>query len=139
MACIDQCVTERFALFQGDCCEVIRGIPSNSVHFSISSPPFGSLYSYTDALQDMSNVRTDGEFFEGMAFLVEELARVMMPGRIVAFHCMNLPRQKSGTDLSESAIFGGISFVYTSDPVSSSILRCSFGKTRSSPPREPTH
>ena len=108
MACIDQCVTERFALYQGDCCEVIRGIPSGSVHFSISSPPFGSLYSYTDALQDMSNVRTDGEFFEGMAFLVEELARVMMPGRIVAFHCMNLPSTKSGTDLSESAIFGGI-------------------------------
>lgn len=94
MAVIDQCVTERYALYQGDCCEVIKGLPSDSVHFSISSPPFGSLYSYTDALQDMSNVRTDGEFFEGMAFLVEELARVMMPGRIVAFHCMNLPSTK---------------------------------------------
>lgn len=94
MAVIDQCVTERYALYQGDCCEVIKGLPSDSVHFSISSPPFGSLYSYTDALQDMSNVRTDGEFFDGMAFLVEELARVMMPGRIVAFHCMNLPSTK---------------------------------------------
>jgi hypothetical protein len=94
MAVIDQCVTERYALYQGDCCEVIKGIPSDSVHFSISSPPFGSLYSYTDALQDMSNVRTDGEFFDGLAFLVKELARVMMPGRIVAFHCMNLPSTK---------------------------------------------
>ena len=94
MAVIDQCVTEKYAIYQGDCCEVIKGMPANSVHMSISSPPFESLYSYTDALQDMSNVRTDGEFFEGMAFLVEELARVMMPGRIVAFHCMNLPRHE---------------------------------------------
>jgi DNA modification methylase len=94
MACIHQCVTERFALYHGDCVEVIRDIPSDSVHFSISSPPFSSLYSYTDAMQDMSNVRTDGEFFAGMDFLVAELARVMMPGRIVAFHCMNLPSTK---------------------------------------------
>jgi DNA methylase len=94
MAVIDQCVTDRYAIYHGDCCEVIKGLPADSVHFSISSPPFGSLYSYTDALQDMSNVRTDGEFFEGMAFLVDELARVMMPGRIVAFHCMNLPSTK---------------------------------------------
>lgn len=93
-AVIEQTVTDRFALYQGDCCQVLKGIPDNSVHMSISSPPFGSLYSYTDALQDMSNVRTDGEFFEGMAFLVAELSRVMMPGRIVAFHCMNLPSTK---------------------------------------------
>ena len=93
-AVIEQTVTDRFALYHGDCCTVLKGIPDNSVHMSISSPPFGSLYSYTDALQDMSNVRTDGEFFEGMRFLVEELARVMMPGRIVAFHCMNLPSTK---------------------------------------------
>jgi len=69
----------------------MRGLPPNSVHMSISSPPFGSLYSYTDALQDMSNVRTDTEFFAGMEFMVAELERVVMPGRIVAFHCMNLP------------------------------------------------
>lgn len=94
MAVIDQCVTERFALYQGDCVEVIRELPADSVHLSISSPPFSSLYSYTDALQDMSNVRTDGEFFDGLKFLVEQLARVMMPGRIVAFHCMNLPSTK---------------------------------------------
>lgn len=94
MAVIDQCITERYALYHGDCCEVLRDIPDNSVHFSISSPPFGSLYSYTDAVQDMSNVRTDEEFLGGMNFLVDELSRVMMPGRIVAFHCMNLPSTK---------------------------------------------
>ena len=79
------------AVFHGDCVSVMRGLPDNSVHFSMSSPPFGSLYSYTDANQDMSNVRTDSEFIEGMEFMVAEMARVLMPGRICAFHCMNLP------------------------------------------------
>lgn len=94
MACIDQCVTERYAIYQGDCVEVLRGLPSDSVHFSIFSPPFSSLYSYTDAMADFSNVRTDAEFFAGFEFLVAELGRVMMPGRIVAFHCINLPSTK---------------------------------------------
>lgn len=88
---INQTVTKEYAVYHGDCVKMLRGIPSSSLHFSISSPPFGSLYSYTDAQADMSNVRTDGEFFAGMEFMVAELARVMMPGRIVAFHCMNLP------------------------------------------------
>lgn len=91
---IDQIVTDRFALYQGDCVEVSKGIPSNSLHFAIFSPPFGSLYSYTDALQDMSNVRGDKEFFAGFDFLIAELARVIMPGRLVCFHCMNLPSSK---------------------------------------------
>ena len=88
---IDQKVTDEYALYHGDCIQVARGMPADSIHLSVFSPPFGSLYSYTDALQDMSNVRTDDEFFVGFDFLVAELARVMMPGRIVAFHCMNLP------------------------------------------------
>jgi len=81
----------QYLMIHGDCVEVLRGIPSDSVHMSVFSPPFGSLYSYTDALQDMSNVRTDVEFFEGMDFMVAELHRAMMPGRLVSFHCMNLP------------------------------------------------
>ncbi len=88
---IDQKVTDEYAIYHGDCVSVLRGLPADSVHMSISSPPFGSLYSYTDAQADMSNVRTDDEFFAGMEFMVAELARVMMPGRIVAWHCMNLP------------------------------------------------
>lgn len=93
-AVINQLISEGYALYQGDCCEVARGIPSDSIHLSVFSPPFGSLYSYTDALQDMSNVRTDEEFYEGLAFLVDQLFRITMPGRIVAFHCMNLPSTK---------------------------------------------
>ena len=88
---IDQSITEDYALYHGDCIEVCRGIPDNSLHFSISSWPFCSLYSYTDALQDMSNVRTRQEFFAGIQFMLAELARIMMPGRLVATHCMNLP------------------------------------------------
>jgi DNA modification methylase len=88
---IDQQVTAEYAIYHGDCVLVLRGIPDDSVHVSISSPPFSSLYSYTDAIQDLSNVRTDAEFFAGLEFMIQELARVMMPGRIVAFHCMNLP------------------------------------------------
>lgn len=91
---IEQVITDRYAIYQGDCVEVAKGLPDNSLHFSIFSPPFSSLYSYTDSLRDMSNVRTDAEFFKGFGFLIDELFRCMMPGRIVAFHCMNLPSTK---------------------------------------------
>jgi DNA modification methylase len=80
-----------FAIYQGDCVEVLSGLPSDCVHYSIFSPPFGSLYSYTDALQDMSNVQTDAQFFAGLDFMIAQLARAIMPGRLVSFHCMNLP------------------------------------------------
>lgn len=91
---IDQQVTDNYAVYHGDCVEVMRGLPSDSVHFSVSSPPFSQLYSYTDATADMSNVRTDAEFIAGMEFMVAEMYRVMMPGRIVAFHCMQIPAMK---------------------------------------------
>jgi hypothetical protein len=91
---IGQSVTEDYALYHGDCVEVMRGLPSDSVHFSISSPPFSQLYSYTDATTDMSNVRTDAEFIAGMEFMVAEMFRVLMPGRLCAFHCMQIPAMK---------------------------------------------
>lgn len=91
---IDQQVTEDYAIYHGDCVEVLRGMPADSVHMSISSPPFSQLYSYTDATADMSNVRTDAEFIAGMEFMVAEMFRVIMPGRIVAFHCMQIPAMK---------------------------------------------
>jgi hypothetical protein len=91
---INQVVTDEYAAYHGDCIPVMRWMPDNSVHMSVFSPPFGSLYSYTDALQDMSNVQTDAEFIAGMEFMVAEMARVMMPGRLVAFHCMQIPAMK---------------------------------------------
>jgi DNA modification methylase len=89
---INQVITDDYAIYHADCVDVLRGLPDDSVHMSISSPPFGSLYSYTDAQQDMSNVQTHEEFLAGLDFLIVELARVMMPGRLVSFHCMNLPK-----------------------------------------------
>lgn len=94
MNVIDQKFGRNFAMYNGDCVEVVRGIPEHSVGFAIFSPTFASLYTYSNSARDMGNCKTDEEFMENFSFLVEELARVMMPGRIVAFHCMNLPTSK---------------------------------------------
>lgn len=94
MNCIDQVVTERYAAYHGDCVEVLKGIPSASVGYSIFSPPFASLYTYSNSPRDMGNVRSDAEFFEHFDYLIAELRRVLMPGRDVSFHCMLLPAGK---------------------------------------------
>lgn len=94
MNCIDQVVADRYAIYQGDCVEVLRGIPESSVDYSIFSPPFASLYTYSNSPRDFGNCRTHGEFFEHMGFLISELRRVMKPGREVSFHCMLLPTSK---------------------------------------------
>ena len=87
-------IGERYALYCGDSCEVIKGIPDNSVHFSVYSPPFASLYTYSNSDRDMGNCRNHGEFYEQFEFLASELFRVLMPGRNMSFHCMNLPTSK---------------------------------------------
>ncbi len=94
MGCIDSTIGENFALYNGDCVDVLRGIPAQSVHYSIFSPPFASLYTYSNSPRDMGNCRTNEEFFEHFAFLVTELKRVMRPGRNVSFHCMLFPASK---------------------------------------------
>lgn len=91
---VDQFFGEQWAMYLGDSCEVIQGIPSDSIHYSIFSPPFASLYTYSASERDMGNVRTHSEFYEHFKFLVRELYRVMMPGRLLSFHCMNLPSSK---------------------------------------------
>lgn len=94
MNCIDQVVTDGYAAYRGDCVEVLAGLPAQSVGYSIFSPPFASLYTYSNSPRDMGNVRNDDEFFAHFAFLVKELRRVMMPGRNVSFHCMLMPTSK---------------------------------------------
>jgi hypothetical protein len=91
---LNQCVTERFAAYQGDSAEVIRGIPDNSIGYSIFSPPFASLYTYSNSARDMGNVRNHAEFFEHLGWLTGELLRVTKPGRLLSFHCMLLPTSK---------------------------------------------
>lgn len=94
MNCLDQTIGENYALYHGDCIEVLRGLPARSVHYSIFSPPFASLYTYSNSPRDMGNCRSNEEFFEHFGFLVDELARVMQPGRNVSFHCMLFPASK---------------------------------------------
>ena len=94
MDCIDSYITEKFALYNGDSCEILTDIPDNSVHYQIFSPPFASLYTYSNSERDLGNCRSNEEFFEHFEFIVRELYRVLMPGRLVSFHCMNLPSSK---------------------------------------------
>lgn len=94
MKCINQSSTENWAAYQGDCCELIDTVSDSSVGYSIFSPPFASLYTYSDSERDMGNCRTDEEFFQHFGFLVAGLLRVMKPGRCVSVHCMDLPTGK---------------------------------------------
>ena len=94
MNVLNQEVNKKFSLYNGDSVEVLKGIPDNSIHYSIFSPPFASLYTYSNSDRDMGNSKTDDEFYEHFTFLVKELYRVTMPGRLLSFHCMNLPTSK---------------------------------------------
>lgn len=90
---VDQIVTDKYAIYQGDSCELIRAVPSDSVHFGIHSPPFEGLYKFSAFDRDISN--NDGpQFWEHYAFLIQELLRVTMPGRLHSVHCMQLPTSK---------------------------------------------
>ena len=88
---INQHITDKMALYHGDAVKVASMLPENSIHYSISSIPFASLYTYSNSERDMGNCRTYGEFFEHFMFLMKEWYRVTMPGRLVSIHCMNLP------------------------------------------------
>jgi DNA modification methylase len=91
---IDQTVTTDYALYNGDCVEVLRGLPSDSLHYSIFSPPFASLYTYSNSERDMGNCRNSAEFFGQFQFCLDELHRTIIPGRLVSMHCMDLPMSK---------------------------------------------
>jgi len=86
--------TDLFTLKLGDCVQLIKEIPDNSIGFSIFSPPFADLYVYSDELEDMGNSKDYNEFLFAFNFLVKELYRVVWSGRNVAIHCMDLPIQK---------------------------------------------
>ena len=94
MNTIDQVVTDKYVIYNGDCVEVLTGIPNDSVHFTMFSPPFLSLYSYSNSDRDMGNCKSDAEFMEHFGFLASELYRVIKPGRIMAVHCMDVPKMK---------------------------------------------
>jgi hypothetical protein len=81
-------------LYRGDCCDVIHGVPDESIGFTIFSPPFASLYTYSDSPRDMGNSADYGQFWTHFNYLIPELLRATMPGRLCSVHCMNLPTTK---------------------------------------------
>jgi len=94
MNVLNQASGDNYTVFHGDCVDVLKGIPDATIDYSIFSPPFASLYTYSNSPRDMGNVRNDEEFFEHFAFLIAELRRVMKPGHNVSFHCMLMPTSK---------------------------------------------
>lgn len=104
-----QIITDHYALYLGDCCQVLPDLPAESVGFSIFSPPFWSMYTYSDDPADMSNCKTYEEFFGHFDFLAEQLERLLLPGRIVAIHCMDMPTYKrSGEEIGLNDFPGDI-------------------------------
>jgi DNA modification methylase len=91
---INQAQGKDWVLYHGDCVEVAKGIPDDSLHYSVFSPPFASLYTYSNSDRDMGNCKGDDEFAAQFQFLIKELYRAIVPGRLVSFHCMNLPTSK---------------------------------------------
>jgi len=79
----------------GDCVDVMRGMDDNSIDYSIFSPPFKDLYTYSNSHRDLGNVANDGEFYEQFSFAVREMYRVLKPGRLISFHCMTMPSSKT--------------------------------------------
>ncbi len=92
--CIGQCVEDMYSLYNGDSCEVITALPADSIHYSVSSIPFSTLFHYSNSYRCMGNNKNDKQFFEHMTFLVGEWMRCTMTGRLCSLHVMNLPTSK---------------------------------------------
>lgn len=98
MAVADQTLTDAYALYSGDCCEVMATLPDERIHLSVYSPPFGGLYHYSSSERDLSNSDDYAGFFEHYGYVIRELYRVTLPGRMTAVHCADVPSGNSGHD-----------------------------------------
>lgn len=98
MAVIKQTITDKYALYNGDCIEVMKALPAEKIHLSIYSPPFCGLYHYSSNDRDLSNCDSKEQFMEHYRFVVQELHRITLPGRITAVHCTDIPMSNSGCD-----------------------------------------
>ena len=117
MAIAEQLLTDDYALYCGDSMEVLPTLPDESIHLSVYSPPFaterGGLYHYTSSERDLSNSRTYEEFFDHYEFIVREIERLTLPGRITAVHCMDVPRSNTGKGDSLADFPGDIIRLHT--------------------------
>ncbi len=91
-------ITDRYAIYNGDCVEVMKSLPSDKIHLSVYSPPFGGLYNYSSDERDLSNCADYDQFFEHYAYIIRELHRLTMPGRMTAVHVADVPSGNSGGD-----------------------------------------
>lgn len=122
-ACVKKYITDDVALYCGDTCDLIRDFGDESMHFIIFSPPFNSLFVYSNSDRDLGNSKNDKQFFEHFHFITTELYRILKPGRIMAVHCMNLPttKEKDGyigiKDFRGDLIreFQSVGFIYHSE------------------------
>lgn len=96
MAIKDQVITDQYAIYNGDCMEVMKDLPDNKVDLSIYSPPFGGLYHYSSDDRDLSNNYDYDTFFTHYEYIVSELSRITAPGRLSVVHCMDVPQSNSG-------------------------------------------
>ena len=94
----DQMINDKFAIYNGDCIPIMATLPENSIHMSIYSPPFGGLYHYSSSERDLSNCDDYEDFFSHYDFVIEQIYRAMMPGRITLVHCMDVPSGNTGVD-----------------------------------------
>lgn len=113
MLVMDQRVTDKYAIYNGDSAEVLSSLRSESIHFSVYSPPFatkggGALYHYSSSDRDLSNCRSYDEFFEHYGFIVQEIYRATLPGRMTAVHCMDVPNSNTGNGDSYTDFPGDI-------------------------------
>ena len=99
MVVMNQEITDQYAIYLGDCCEVMPTLPDQSIHLSVYSPPFAGLYHYSSSENDLSNCRSYDEFMAHYEYVVRELYRLTMPGRMTAVHCMDVPSGNTGTDV----------------------------------------
>lgn len=91
-------INDSYAIWNDDCIEIMKQLPDESVHLSVYSPPFGGLFCYSSSERDLSNCRSYEEFFEHYEFVIKEIARLTLPGRMTAVHCMDVPSGNTGTD-----------------------------------------
>lgn len=98
MECITQKLTDNYAIYNGDCVEIIKDIPEESIGLAIYSPPFCGLYNYSSSNRDMSNCPTYESFLKNYTYLLPEIDRITMPGRLCVVHCCDIPNpgQRTG-------------------------------------------
>lgn len=94
MNVLEQVIKNNYAIYNGDSVEITKEIPDNSIHYTLFSPPFSSLYTYSNSDRDMGNCKGDDEFYHHFIYLAKELYRITIPGRLLSFHCMDLPLMK---------------------------------------------